>query len=324
MEARELNVISGPQALPTVDEPCERADAARNRRRILAAAAQLIEERGVEHVSMDAIAAGAGVGKGTLFRRFGDRSGLVMALLDERTREFQDALIRGAAPLGPGAPPVDRVVAFGRGMLGLLEQHGEMLMAAELGARWVRGEGGVYAPYRAHLAVLDPGPARELGNSPWTVLAEGVSKHTPLSIGAATFAISVVVLLCWIPLREWPGLGTVLNAIVIGVAIDTTLALLPHLDSHGVRWAALLGGIAVVGLGSGLYLTAALGPGPRDGLMTGLHMRFGWPLAAVRTAIELSAASVGLALGGRVGAGTLAFALLIGPAVATAVHVIAP
>src|SRR3954467_11600493 len=111
MEAHELNVTPGPQALPTIDaEPCERADAARNRRRILAAAGRLIEERGVEHVSMDAIAAHAGVGKGTLFRRFGDRSGLVMALLDERTREFQDALIRGAPPLGPGAAPAERIV----------------------------------------------------------------------------------------------------------------------------------------------------------------------------------------------------------------------
>src|SRR3954468_24805728 len=107
MEAHDLNVVSGAQALPTIDpEPCERADAARNRRRILSAAARLIEERGVEHVSMDAIAADAGVGKGTLFRRFGDRSGLVMGLLDERTREFQDALIRGEPPLGPGAPAV--------------------------------------------------------------------------------------------------------------------------------------------------------------------------------------------------------------------------
>jgi AcrR family transcriptional regulator len=155
MEARELNVISGPQALPNVDaEPCERADAARNRRRILTAAASLIEQHGVEHVSMDAIAASAGVGKGTLFRRFGDRSGLVMALLDERTREFQDALIRGEPPLGPGAPAAERVIAFGHGMLALLEAHGEMLHAAELGARWVRGEAGVYALYRTHLAML--------------------------------------------------------------------------------------------------------------------------------------------------------------------------
>jgi AcrR family transcriptional regulator len=155
MEAHELNVIPGSQALPTIDaEPCERADAARNRRRILAAAARLIEEHGVEHVSMDAIAADAGVGKGTLFRRFGDRSGLVMALLDERTREFQDGLIRGEPPLGPGAAPVERIVAFGFGMLALLEAHGEMLLAAELGARWVRGEAGVYALYRTHLAML--------------------------------------------------------------------------------------------------------------------------------------------------------------------------
>jgi AcrR family transcriptional regulator len=163
MEAHELNVIPGPQTLPTVDaEPCERADAARNRRRILAAAARLIEERGVEHVSMDAIAAQAGVGKGTLFRRFGDRSGLVMALLDERTREFQEALIRGEPPLGPGATPVERVCAFGRGMLALLDAHGEMLLAASLGARWVRGEAGVYALYRTHLAMLVREAAPEL------------------------------------------------------------------------------------------------------------------------------------------------------------------
>ncbi|MEA2410953.1 MAG: hypothetical protein QOC77_1514 [Thermoleophilaceae bacterium] len=166
--------------------------------------------------------------------------------------------------------------------------------------------------------------AAKLGNSPWTVLAQGVSKHTPLSIGAATFAISMLVLLCWIPLREWPGLGTLLNAIVIGVAIDTTLALLPHIDSHAVRWASLLGGICIVGLGSGLYLTAALGPGPRDGLMTGLHARFGWPLAAVRTGIELTAVTAGFFLGGTVGVGSVLFALLIGHAVSLGVRRLGP
>jgi AcrR family transcriptional regulator len=163
VDARALNVIPGPQDLPILDsEPCERADAARNRRRILAAAARLIEERGIEAVSMEAIASEAGVGKGTVFRRFGDRSGLVMALLDERTKEFQEALIRGAPPLGPGAPPMERVVAFGHGMLALLEAHGEMLMAAELGVRWVRGEAGVYALYRTHLAMLVREAAPEL------------------------------------------------------------------------------------------------------------------------------------------------------------------
>jgi uncharacterized membrane protein YczE len=166
--------------------------------------------------------------------------------------------------------------------------------------------------------------ASELGNSPWTVFAEGLSKHTPLSIGGATFATSVLVLLCWIPLRERPGLGTVLNAIVIGVAIDVTLALLPGLEDLPVRWVALLGGIAMVGLGSGLYLTAALGPGPRDGLMTGLHARYGRPLAAVRTGIELTAVTAGFFLGGTVGIGSLLFAVLIGHAVSFGVRRIEP
>lgn len=166
--------------------------------------------------------------------------------------------------------------------------------------------------------------ASELGNSPWTVLAEGMAIHTPLTIGSATFVIGGLVLLCWIPLRERPGLGTVLNVVVIGLAIDVTLALLPPLDSLALRWVSLLGGIAVVGLGSGLYLTAALGPGPRDGIMTGLHARFGWPLAAVRTCIELTAVTIGFVLGGTAGIGSLLFAVLIGPAVGLAVARIGP
>jgi uncharacterized protein len=164
----------------------------------------------------------------------------------------------------------------------------------------------------------------DLGNSPWTAFAQGVSNHTPFSIGVATQLTGFAVLLCWIPLGERPGLGTILNAIVIGLAIDATLGYLPAEHALGVRIVSFAAGVAVVGVGSGLYLTAALGPGPRDGLMTGLHTRFGWPLAGVRTGIELTAALVGLALGGRVGVGTLAFALLIGPAVATAVHAVAP
>ena len=166
--------------------------------------------------------------------------------------------------------------------------------------------------------------ASELGNSPWTVFAEGVSKHTPLSIGGATVATSAFVLLWWIPLRERPGLGTVLNAVIIGISIDATLALLPHLGALAVRWAALLGGIALVGLASGLYLTAALGPGPRDGLMTGLNARYGWPLAAVRTGIEVTAVTIGWLLDGTVGIGSVLFALLIGHAVSFGVRRIAP
>ena len=132
-------------------ERFERADAARNRLRILAAAARLIEEHGVEHVSMDAIAAAAGVGKGTLFRRFGDRSGLMHALLDERERELQEEIIRGAPPLGPGAPPVDRLVAFGRRLIGHIERGGDLLLAAERGSRLVSP---VYLFYRTHLIGL--------------------------------------------------------------------------------------------------------------------------------------------------------------------------
>lgn len=159
----------------------------------------------------------------------------------------------------------------------------------------------------------------QLGNGPWTVFAEGVSLHTPLTIGIATQLIGVVVLAGWIPLRERPGLGTVCNVVVIGLAIDVMLPLLPGLDTAVARWTAVLAGVALVGLGSGLYLTANLGPGPRDGWMTGLHRRFGWSLSRVRLGIELTVLTLGWLLGGTVGLATLAFALLIGPAVGTAV-----
>jgi uncharacterized membrane protein YczE len=163
--------------------------------------------------------------------------------------------------------------------------------------------------------------ASELGNSPWSVFAEGLEVQTPLTIGAATFLTSAVVLLCWIPLGERRlGVGTLLNALIIAVMIDVTLWILPALDAIGVRWGAVFTGIALVGIGSGFYLTADLGPGPRDGLMTGIHARTGWPIFAVRTGIEATAVAVGFVLGGTVGAGSLLFALLVGPAVATALQ----
>ena len=153
-----------------------------------------------------------------------------------------------------------------------------------------------------------------LGNSPWTVLAQGVSLQTPLSIGAATIVISAIVVALWGLLRQAPGLGTVLNAVLVGVAIDVTLQVAP--TPVGLwRAVALLGGIALVALASGLYLTARLGPGPRDGLMTGLVRRTGRSFRAVRVTLELSALLVGALLGGTVGIGTVAFALLIGPGV---------
>ena len=161
-----------------------------------------------------------------------------------------------------------------------------------------------------------------LGNTPWTVLAEGVALNTPLSVGVATVAISFVVLALWFLVRQAPGLGTIANAIVIGLAIDVTLDLLPDSAGFAVRAAALLGGIAIVAVGSGLYLGARLGPGPRDGLMTGIHRRTGWSIAPVRIGIELSAVAVGALLGGTVGVGTILFAVSIGPAVALALRVL--
>lgn len=158
--------------------------------------------------------------------------------------------------------------------------------------------------------------AAGLGNSPWTVLADGLAVHSPLGVGGATVMVSAMVLLAWLPLRQRPGLGTIANAVMVGWVLGLVLTVLGELDSAAVRVAALFGGIALVGAGSGFYLGAALGPGPRDGLMTGLHRRTGWPIAAVRGSIEISAVAVGAALGGTVGIGTLAFAVLIGPAVA--------
>ena len=160
----------------------------------------------------------------------------------------------------------------------------------------------------------------DLGVSPWTVLAQGVSIQIGLSVGAATVLTSCVLLVLWIALRQRPGLGTLLNAVLVGVFIDLTLALLPDGMPLGVRALLVLAGIALVGLGSGLYLTSLLGPGPRDGLMTGLHRRTGLSLRLVRVCIEVSAVSIGFVLGGTVGVGTVVFALLIGPAVQAGVH----
>jgi uncharacterized membrane protein YczE len=157
--------------------------------------------------------------------------------------------------------------------------------------------------------------AAELGNSPWTVLAEGVAENTRLEIGGATVAISFLVLCAWVPLRQPPGLGTIMNAIVVGVALGVMVPVLPDDASGASRWLLLAGGIALVAVGGGIYLGARPGPGTRDGLMTGLHARTGLSLRVVRTVIEVSALAVGFALGGTVGIGTVAFALLIGPGV---------
>jgi len=154
----------------------------------------------------------------------------------------------------------------------------------------------------------------DLGLGPWDVLHQGVSERTGIAIGNVTILTGMVVLLLWIPIRERPGLGTLLNVLVIGLVVDGTLAVVDAPDALWQRIAFLVAGIFVFGPGSGLYIGSGLGPGPRDGLMTGLARR-GHPLALVRTGIELTAVVVGWALGGTVGIGTVAFALTIGPCV---------
>jgi AcrR family transcriptional regulator len=141
----------------------ERADAARNRLAILTAAGELVAKRGIESVTMDGVAYAAGVGKGTLFRRFSDRSGLLRALLDERERAFQEDFIRGPAPLGPGAAPRERLVAFGERQLELIEIQGDLLAAAETGTPGVRLRHTVYLAYRTHVIILlrEAAPARD-------------------------------------------------------------------------------------------------------------------------------------------------------------------
>ena len=135
-------------------EPHERSDAARNRRKVLEAASRLFECRGVANVSMEAVAAEAGVGKGTLFRRFGDRASLARSVLEEHEIKLQEALIRGPAPLGPGAPGCERLIAFGHAYLDFLEAHGELILAAEFGAAMPRMATPVYGFYRLHIAIL--------------------------------------------------------------------------------------------------------------------------------------------------------------------------
>lgn len=159
-----------------------------------------------------------------------------------------------------------------------------------------------------------------LGLEPWGVLHYGLIRHVPVTYGEMTIIVSAVVLLLWIPLRQWPGLGTVLNAVVIGVVIDLTLAVLPAV--HGLGWQLLtvLGAIVLNGVAGGMYIGSQLGPGPRDGLMTGLAQRTGRSIRLVRTGIEITVVVIGFALGGILGVATLLYALGIGPVV----HVFLP
>ncbi len=160
-----------------------------------------------------------------------------------------------------------------------------------------------------------------LGVSPWTVFAQGVSNVTDWSIGLSTFVISLGVLLAWIPLRQIPGIGTVLNAIIISLTLEYSLPYLPSPDNVVLQLIQIVFGVAIVGLGSAIYLIANLGPGPRDGLMTGLQKVTGFPIGWVRSSIEISVVIAGWLLGGIVGVGTLMFAFLVGPMVSTGLFI---
>ncbi|SDO63347.1 Uncharacterized membrane protein YczE [Streptomyces sp. cf386] len=152
-----------------------------------------------------------------------------------------------------------------------------------------------------------------LGLEPWNVLHQGLAERTGLTIGVVSIIVGAAVLLLWIPLRQRPGLGTVSNVFVVGIAMDGSLALLPEAHSLAVRIPLLLAGILLNGVATGLYIAARFGPGPRDGLMTGLHRRTGRSIRLMRTAVEIAVVVTGFALGGTVGIGTLLYALSIGP-----------
>ncbi len=154
-----------------------------------------------------------------------------------------------------------------------------------------------------------------LGLAPWDVLHQGLSRSTGLSIGTVLILVGIVVLLLWIPLRQRPGIGTVSNIFVLGVVLDLGLAVLPEAESIGARSGFLAAGMVLNGIGGGAYIGARLGPGPRDGLMTGVSARTGRSLRLVRTGIEGAVLVLGVALGGTAGLGTVVYALTIGPLV---------
>jgi uncharacterized membrane protein YczE len=184
--------------------------------------------------------------------------------------------------------------------------------------RWTQLLGGLVL-FAVSIAML---VHARLGNMPWDVLTQGVSLRSGLSFGTVTILVSVLVLACWWPLRQRPGIGTVANVVVIGLLVDPALALLDRLPALPLpaRVGMVVAGIALCGAASAAYIGARFGPGPRDGLMTGLVARTGWPVGPVRIGIEVTVVAVGWLLGGTVGLATLAFALGIGPLV----HVLLP
>lgn len=208
-----------------------------------------------------------------------------------------------ASSASPGAPATPATLVD----LGPVAQ----LRAGRLGRRLAQLLVGLVL-YGVSLAMMVRG---DLGLAPWDVLHSGIAEHLGVGLGVVVEVVSFVLLLAWIPLREVPGVGTLLNALVVGAAVEVSLALLPapSEDALAVRVALMLGGIALCGLATACYIGPQLGRGPRDGLMTGLHRRTGLSLRAVRTGLELGVVGLGLLLGGHLGLGTVLYAISIGP-----------
>ena len=183
------------------------------------------------------------------------------------------------------------------------------LRAGRLPRRFVQLFVGL-ALYGVSLALMVRGA---LGLAPWDVLHSGLIRFVPMTLGQMVVLLSFVVLLAWIPLREKPGIGTVANAIVVGLAADATLAVLDQPEGIVPRIGLLVAGVVLNGLATALYIGSQFGRGPRDGLMTGLARRTGWSLRLVRTGLEVSVVVLGLLLGGVLGVGTVLYALAIGP-----------
>ncbi len=185
----------------------------------------------------------------------------------------------------------------------------EQLRAGRLPRRLVQLVVGLWLFGAAEALIVTSG----LGNAPWDVFHQGVATLTGLSMGTVMIITGAVVLLLWVPLRQWPGLGTVANTILIGLSLDWTLHIVPAVDGAAWRTALMVAGVILNGLGGGLYIGAQLGPGPRDGLMTGLDQRTGVSMRFARTGVEVAVVLIGWALGGTVGVGTMVYALAIGP-----------
>ncbi|MFJ1653191.1 YitT family protein [Streptomyces sp. NPDC088337] len=184
-----------------------------------------------------------------------------------------------------------------------------MSAPARLGRRLIQLYAGLVL-YGASSALL---VRAGLGLEPWNVLHQGLSELTGLTIGTVAIIVGAVVLLLWVPLRQRPGLGTVSNVFVVGLAMDGTLALLPDARTLAVQVPVLVAGIVLNGVATGLYISARFGAGPRDGLMTGLHQRTGHSIRLMRTAVEVAVVVTGFTLGGTIGVGTVLYAISIGP-----------